>query len=398
LKHEEYGPSRDDAERAIYADMIARSFGIPRAECPPILDRAGRGNIRLLREDARPIAGLALIPMGQWFGGKRVTMTGIAAVAVEPFARGHGAAKHLLTSMLNELHSKGVALSTLYPSTQSLYRSVGYEQAGSRFELRAHCGDLVPNPRAMSEEARALSVVRLDRADDPRIRAAYKEVAQRSPGWLDREDYLWGRLPEWRGETRDAYAVLSGHDLLGYMFLAQRRAESGRHDLYIYDLVAVDARAARRLFAFLAEHRSMADDAVWYGGIHDPLLAALPEMCYRARLLYHWMLRIVDARAALEQRGYSASVQAELHLEVHDDILPANDARFILHVENGHASVKPGGKGRIELDVRALATLYSGFLSAESLAAAGRLKAEKNDLARASAVFAGQAPSMPDMF
>jgi predicted acetyltransferase len=398
LKHEEYGPARDDAERAIFSDMIARSFGIPRAECPTIIDRAGRGNVRVVREDARPIAGLALIPMGQWFGGKRVAMTGIAAVAVEPFARGRGAAKRLLTSMLHELHAKGVALSTLYPSTQSLYRNVGYEQAGSRFELRARCADLSPDPRALSEEVRALHLVRLDRPDDPRIRAAYREVAQRSPGWLDREDYLWGRLPEWRGETREAYAALSGHDLLGYLFLAQKRAESGRHDLHVYDFVAVDSRAARRLFAFLALHRSMADDVVWYGGIHDALLMALPEMSYRARLLYHWMMRIVDVRTALEQRGYSASVQTELHLEVHDEVLPANNARFILHVENGHASVKPGGKGRIEIDVRALATLYSGFLSAESLAAAGRLKAEKNDLARASAVFAGQAPTMPDMF
>src|SRR6185295_16930186 len=106
--------------------------------------------------------GLVLIPMGQWFGGKRVPMTGIAAVAVEPFARGKGAAKRLLVSMLQELQGKGVALSTLYPATQVLYRAVGYEQAGSRYEVRAPCRSLAIDPRSMSSEARALTIVRLD--------------------------------------------------------------------------------------------------------------------------------------------------------------------------------------------------------------------------------------------
>jgi predicted acetyltransferase len=452
LKHEEYGPSRDDAERALFGEILARSFAIPRTECPAIIDRAGRANVRVVREDGRAIGGLILVPMGQWFGGKRVPMTGLAAVGIDPFARGRGAAKRLLVSMLHELSAQGVALSTLYPSTQSLYRSVGYEQAGQRFEIRARCGDLASSAhlggeraarksdvahanvarthadaahshadasrshtdasrshadaprsnadasRSHADASRSLALVRLDRGDDPRIHAAYREVAQRSPGWLDRNEYMWGRVPEWRGETRDGYAVLDGHDIAGYLFLAPRRLDSGRHDLFLSDFVAHDAHAARRLFAFLAGHRSLADDVVWFGGANDALLAVLPEMSYRARLLYNWMVRIVDVRAALEQRGYSASVEVELHLEVSDDVLTANNARFILHLENGRASVKPGGKGRIELDVRALASLYTGFLSAEALAATGRLKAEKNDLARATAVFAGQTPSMPDMF
>jgi predicted acetyltransferase len=397
MKHAEYGPVRGDGEATAFAEMLARSFALPRAECPSILDRAGRANVRLIRADAKPIGGLILIPMGQWFGGKRVSMTGIAAVAVEPHARGRGTAKHLLASMLHELREKGVALSALYPATNAVYRAVGYEIAGSRWEVRAPCRSLAIDARTLGDEARALSVVRIDRPDDPRIRGAYRDVAQRSPGWLDRDEYMWSRVPEWRGETRDGYAVLSGHDVLGYVFLAQRRLDTGHHNLFLSDIVASDARAALRLFSFLADHRSLADDVIWFGGPHDALLAVLPEQTYSLRSMLYWMLRIVDVRAALEQRGYSASVQAELHLDVRDEVLTANNGRVILHVENGRPTVKPGGKGRIELDVRGLAMLYSGFLSAESLAATGRLKAEKNDLARASAVFAGQAPSMPDM-
>jgi predicted acetyltransferase len=359
----------------------------------------------VVREDAKPIGGLVLIPMGQWFGGKRVSMTGVAAVAVEPQVRGRGVAKHLLASTLHELRDKGVALSALYPATNAVYRAVGFEIAGSRYEVRAPCRSLAVDvralrdeARALGDEARALSVVRLDRPDDPRIRSVYRDVAQRSPGWLDRDEYMWGRVPEWRGETRDGYAVLAGHDVLGYVFLAQRRLDTGRHNLFLSDLAASDARAALRLFAFLGDHRSLAEDVIWFGGPHDALLTVLPEQSYSLRSMLYWMLRVVDVRAALEQRGYSASVQAELHFDVRDELIAANHGRVILHLENGRATVKPGGKGRLELDVRGLAMLYSGFLSAEALFATGRLKAEKNDLARASAVFAGPAPSMPDMF
>src|SRR5262249_2617902 len=152
--------------------------------------------------------------------------------------------------MLHELHSQGVALSTLYPATQILYRAVGYEQAGGRYEIRARCAEL-PRGREAHGAAQPLSIVRLERGDDPRVRAAYREVAQRSPGWLDRDEYMWSRVPEWRGEIRDGYAALAGHDVAGYLFVATRRLESGRQSLHLSDIAAVDAHAAERLFAFL---------------------------------------------------------------------------------------------------------------------------------------------------
>jgi predicted acetyltransferase len=398
VKQDDYGPPRDDAERKAFAAMVCRSFALSMEEGPKILERSGRANLRIVREHEKPAGGLVLIPMGQWFGGKRVSMTGIAAVAVEPEQRGRGVAKRVLSGMLNDLHSQGVALSCLYPATQPLYRGVGYEQAGGRWEVRAPCRSLSSSSRTLAEEARALPIVRLDPGEDPRIRATYRNVAQRTPGWLDRNDFMWGRVPEWRGEKREGYAVLAGQDIAGYLFMASRRLETGHHNLVLSDFVAADARAARRLIQFLSEHRSLCDEVVWFGGPSDSILTELVEQSYALRLMYYWMLRIVDVRHALEQRGYSPALQGELHLEVHDPLIAANSTRFLLQLENGRATVKQGGKGRITLDVRALSALYSGFLSAESLSAGGMLTAPPRDLAIASSFFAGLAPSMPDMF
>ena len=114
--------------------------------------------------------------------------------------------------------------------------------------------------------------------------------------------------------------------------------------------------------------------------------------------LQRWMLRIVDLRAALEKRGWPATATGEVHLDVRDPILRENARRWVLEVDRGRATVRDGGSGGIAMDVRGLAALYSGFLSAEELRVAGLCDGDDAELARASALFAGPAPWTSDFF
>ena len=97
-------------------------------------------------------------------------------------------------------------------------------------------------------------------------------------------------------------------------------------------------------------------------------------------------------------RGYPAGLNAELHLDIRDDILPSNEGRLVLEIAGGRGEVRPGGEGRIRLDVRDLAALYSGFMSPAELRTLGTLDAPDADLALAGAVFASPRPWMADMF
>lgn len=116
------------------------------------------------------------------------------------------------------------------------------------------------------------------------------------------------------------------------------------------------------------------------------------------KLLYHWMLRVLDVPAALQARGYPAGFSGALHLDVDDDLFPENRGRFVLEVENGEAEVRPGGDGDVKLHVRALAPLYSGFLLPSALQLAGVLQADEDSLRTATTLFSGPPPAMPDMF
>src|SRR5262249_56665945 len=114
---------------------------------------------------------------------------------------------------------------------------------------------------------------------------------------------------------------------------------------------------------------------VWHTGPADPVLALLPEQQYRLRLRHHWMLRILNLPAALIARGYARGLTAELHLEVRDECLPANNGRFVLQVREGPALVEPGGSGRMRLDIRGLATIYSGLFSPADAGLSGHVDA-----------------------
>jgi predicted acetyltransferase len=88
-----------------------------------------------------------------------------------------------------------------------------------------------------------------------------------------------------------------------------------------------------------------------------------------------WLTRIVDVPQALAARGYPKDVSGEVHLEIHDDLLPANHGRFLLRVDEGQAEVTAGGRGSLVTDIRGLAPLYSGFLPPRTLQSLGCFKA-----------------------
>ncbi len=389
---DDYGLLADDDELEALAYLVAQSFGVEfdvsRQFLAPHLD-----DVRAVRRDGRVVAGLLTLPMGQFFGGRRVSMTGIAGVGVAPSERGRGAATSLMQATLRELHGRGVGLSTLYPASYALYRRCGYELAGGHYRIEL-------STRAIGVSERGLPMRPIERADLRPIERLYTRQAALRTGWLDRSDYLWQlvRDPP-RGHPVYGHLVEEDGQLAGYLFYRQEpiMGQVGYH-MYITCLAAASGAAAQRLLGFLADHRSQARTITWYGGVDDPLLPLLPERCYDLALQDHWMLRIVDVVQALSERGYPRHLQVRLDLDLYDDVLEANHGRFRVDIEDGAATVRRGGRGGLALDVGALAALYSGHASAAQLAQSGRIQATPAALGRAAAAFSGPPPSLPDFF
>lgn len=390
------GPPADEAEIAAYGAVVKQVYNTTddgnRAKW---LARAGAANLRVVRDGRAVVGGLILIPMGQWFGGRSVPMTGVAAVAVLPEHRGRRAATELMRAAVREMRDAGTPLSALYPATQPLYRAVGYERAGVEYrtEVQAqalHGGDRVAPLRAVTA------------ADEPAIEECHRRRARASNGCLDRGPYVWERIRRPIAGSVSGYVVDGESGVEGFVYYVTREVTAGRTDFALWcpDVAATTVRAARRLVGFFADHASMTGEIGWRGSPSDPLLAVLREQHSVAVKVWNtWMLRVLDVPAAFSRRGFPPGVRGEMHLDVTaDEVLPENAGRWLVRVEDGRAEVARGGRGELRCDVRGLAAMYTGFHSPSDLAAAGFAEADDASLAAASALLAGPQPWMSDHF
>jgi predicted acetyltransferase len=208
---------------------------------------------------------------------------------------------------------------------------------------------------------------------------------------------MWERLLESPKEPVHAFILEEGGRAVGYTVFTQQRKEGIRYDLWVRDHAANTPGALRRLRAFYASFRSIANHVYYYGPHHDALAWALDEQVSQPDQRWDWMLRVVEPAAAIAARGWP-NLRARIELELADEQIAANRGRFVFELADGRASLSPGGAGHVRLDVRGLAALFASALSPADCSALGLLSAAPADHAVLAQVFAGPPAWMPDFF
>ncbi len=317
--------------------------------------------------DGDRLAGSALFhDMRQWWYGRAVPMAGVAAVMIAPEDRGRGVGRALMTALAELMAARGYPLSVLYPATMTIYRSLGWEIAGHRHEavLRARSltrpqAKAAPRPRRAGPDdaAEVLEVIgrahALARDCGP---MTYDEATMRR--WLARP----GRYAD-----TDRYAYLVPDGFLGY------RWDRGHDEIFVERVTAASAEATRTLWGLVASHSSVAGTVRAQVGPADPLWWLLPERDAGIAERESWMLRLLDASAAIAARGFPATDIA-VPLDITDDLRPANSGQWDLTVRAGRGSLSlartdsgatPRHPARspgpaLALGARGLAALYAG--------------------------------------
>ncbi|NUO54415.1 MAG: GNAT family N-acetyltransferase [Polyangiaceae bacterium] len=391
-----YGPLLEE-DQAAADDIFSTAFAVPKEQIPRWLDVAGRENVRVLRDGGTPAGCLIVVPMGHYWLGRSVSTMGIAGVGVALDQRGKGVAKRLMVETLQEIAEQKVAMSTLYPATQTLYRAVGYERAGKTLEVKIPSVWLDPG----TERERAIEIKRLGEAQEESVMALYAELAREQHGYLDRGPYMWKRVRKSRDVATHGIGFYVGDRLEGYLYLradTNPQAQSPHHDLFLTDAVAATPRATRAMFRYLYDQRSLVEEVAFRTGPEIPMLSILPENRYDQFTVLDWMVRITNVEAALAGRGYPLGVKTTLEIAIGDPLIEANAGRWIVHVEDGKAQVARGGNGAIAIDVRALAPLYSGYLSATSMRRLGWLETNDAETQALEEIFRSPMPGMCEMF
>lgn len=391
-----WGPVANDAERAFVSRALRTSFGTPTESAGPMIDEAGPERQRVFRDAAgAPVGAAMVIWAGQWFGGRVAPMVGVRAVAVPPERRGGGVASAMMEALLGEAHEKGYALSTLYAATQALYRRSGYEQAGHRSRI------MIDPARLRWRSAPGVRVRPADfGSDHDAICACRAAMAREMPGSLDRDAYLWSLIRTPRGAETDTLVVEDGSGVCGVLTTRMERAPYPARGfvLFVTDWAASSEAGARGVLGALAGFGSMVTEIRLWAGPTHPVLLLLDEQKYRIEHEDHWMTRIVRLADAIAARGYAPGVRARVEVAVRDALFAENDGNWVIEVEGGVGRCERGGSGGVELDVGAMAAVYTGYASPAQLRLVGRVRGNDDAVRSLGAMFAGPAPSMVDFF
>lgn len=349
-------------------DLSSRAFGPHAAAQLPgwyTEVRAGIGDRRWLAafDGPRLVAAARYHVMRQCWQGRWQPMAGVASVMVAPEDRGRGTGRAVMTAMLELIAGRGYRISALYPATSALYRSLGWEIAGVRDQLRFPARALRslagPDP-VLSSPAAVPSPAGLRRCgpdDAAAVLAVLGDAHQalRDSGPATRDE---GYVRRWLADG-DRYGYLAADGFLSY------RWRNGNDEIAVERVVATSAATTRALWGIVASHSSIADTVLACVGPADPVSWLTREPDVQTASRYLWMLRVLDAPGAVAERGFPAGAEVTAALELADPACPANEGRWTLQVSGGKAALTQGGVAPVGgapliVGPRGFAALYAG--------------------------------------
>lgn len=382
----------DEIRRELLDEVLrvrARSFGhSDSAGREEWLERAGRmiDQRRLVGvyDADRPVAAARILDLKQWWLGRTVPMAGIAGVVVAPEYRGRGVGSLLMRGVLRRGLELGAPTTALYPATVPVYRHLGYEFGGGRYrfsfstaELRGLGGKEVPLRQGGPDDAQLL----LDLV--AAVRGSGRESGML--GWPVDE------VREWLGDEEVfCYIAEDGFVVYGWH----------QGDLRVDELIAGSEPTARALWSIVGSGSSIARSVHAYVAPHDPIHLLLGKEAELSAEIQRWMLRVLDAPAAIAARGWPPAAAVTVDLEIDDAELPENTGSWRLTVADGKGRLErlADGSGGVRLTARGLAVLYAGT-PVGTVRTAGLLTGgTENDARALDTAFAGPTPYMLDYF
>jgi predicted acetyltransferase len=330
-------------------------------------------------------------------GGRPVSTAGVAGVAVAPEYRGTGLARQVMTHLLSEARGRDAVIATLFRTAPALYRSLGFEQVA----------DLVYGslPTAALRGIRPVSTTlrRAVAVDAAAMHQVYRTVASTGSCLLTREGVAFDTdshadpVGRFDGVTlaEDASGVV------GYACWNRGTGYGVSAVLDVVELLATTGDAYRALLSAVAAFDAVTPTLHLRTSGDDPVHWLIGGAGWAVRDVQPYMLRVIDAAAAVAARGWPSTASVDTVIELEDTVCPWNTGRHRLRVSSGGGELSAAGNtgSATRIDLRGLAVLFAGGVPVATLRRAGLVSG--GDLAtdaQLDAAFAGPRPAILDSF
>ena len=129
------------------------------------------------------------------------------------------------------------------------------------------------------------------------------------------------------------YCYLAPDGMIAY------RWNRGQDELLVHILMAGSAATTRALWSIAASHASMVGHVRAYVSPADPVTWLVPEPEVELSRREMWMLRLVDAPAAIAGRGFPEGAAVNVPVRLADPQLPGNAGRWMLEIGGGKGAL-----------------------------------------------------------
>lgn len=282
-------------------------------------------------EEGGLLSAATVIPFETWVQGRKYAMGGVAGVATWPDARRQGCVRQLLVHSLEQMKRDGQTVSMLHPFAFAFYHKFGWEMTVERKQYTLSTAQL---PKRADAPGKVKRVAKPDLAVLNRV---YEAFASRYSGTLVRTEEWW--TDKWLSK-KGTWAVYESEagEPEGYLLY-----EVLNRKLTVFDWASTTEASRVALWAYVANHDSMIDEATITVPVDDSMTFLLADPRIKQEVIPYFMSRIVDAEAFARQYAWAqGGAEGEtLKLKLSDAQAPWNDGTFRL-------SWDAEGQGRLE--------------------------------------------------
>lgn len=388
-----------DSDFDALASLEAVAFyGRPNPEDGKFLRKLTRPEWTLAAFDGgKPIASVRSIPAARLMHGTQTPFALISPVTCQAAYRRQGHVAKLLRRSLELMKERGQPISGLYTPHDALYRRYGWERAEEKRRLNFDPGQLAFRTAAPPGKTRPAT-----EDDWKTLDAIYREYVDPLNGALVRDENWWrfAVMSDWEDKDRRARDVVvwadeSGEDR-GYIVYQNRptgRTENGwpQQEIWVRDFVALDSSSYRGLWEHILTH-DLASNVVYESHPADPFVDVCEDpFVVTVKRGEGPMIRIADVEGAIASRPYAGGSSASFTMRISDESAPWNEGVWRVDAAEGQMRAeKTDAAPDVEMSVNFLSPLYTGFRTAERLAAVGMITVHRaealSEIANAFAV------------
>ncbi len=374
----------EDFEEIAKLEAIA-FYSRPRDENAALMRKNFRPEWTVAAFDGgKPVASVRTLPGVRLMHGTKTPFGLISPVTCYAAYRRQGHVAKLLRQSLELMKERGQPISGLYTPHDALYRRYGWERAEEKRHLSFDPGLIefrTPTPAGKTRPAK--------QDDWPTLDAMYRQHVDPLNGALVRIENWWRFFVLIDFESKDKrdrdiviWTDESGEDR-GYVVYQNRSTGQMEHgwpkqEIWVRDFVALDAGAYRGLWQHILTH-DLASSVAYESHPNNPFVDLVEDpFVVTVNRGEGPMIRIVDVEGAIAARPYSGDKTASFTMRISDESAPWNDGVWRIEAAEGKMRAeKTDDAPDVEMSVNYLAPLYTGFRTAETLAAAGMITAHR---------------------